>query len=282
VPLLPSLVLLAGLSAAEAGRSALIAATALALAGICVNALGALVPFPQLYALSSLVPPQPIAEGRAAGTPYEVWRRADGSLLASAPNHLSLTPAWSPIWLHGRFLLARLRGEARFSFPDLDPPFAIAWPERPAPAVAAAGAPFAWPFWGRAWLAPQAGTADPWRDALFDQTVRALDMKANERALALGTRLGEPGPVAADARACAMAADAARLLGRTEAARDLLAKSPEPCHPWVVNVRLLLGGGLDCVGEAQREGFVRNVEGARAAGLSLPGWARALTRRPGA
>ncbi len=282
VPLLPPLVLLAGLAAAEAGPAARAGALALALAGVAVNAVGALEPFPQLYAVSSLVGPRPISASRAAGTPYEIWRRPDGTLLASAPNHLSLTPAWSPIRLQARMLAARLRGERSYSFPDLDPPFAITWPDRPAPSVAAAESSFGWPFWGRSFLAPLAGTADPWRGALYDQTVRALDLGRSGRALRLGTLLASPGPLPPDPRAVAMAADAARLLGRPDEAEALLGKSPEPCHPWVVNVRLFLGGELDCIPDAQRPAFRRNAEGARAAGLSLPGWARALTRRPGA
>ena len=47
-------------------------------AGVAVNALGALMPFPALYALSSQVSPQPISESRAAGTPYEIDRAPDG------------------------------------------------------------------------------------------------------------------------------------------------------------------------------------------------------------
>ena len=282
VPLLPPLVLLAGLAVAEGGAALRVAGAVLAAVGVGVNLLGALVPFPQLYALSSLVEPQPVPEGRAEGTPYEIWRRSDGTLLASAPHHLSLTPAWSPVRLHARLLAARLRGEPRPGFPDLDPPFRTAWPERPAPALAAAGSPFAWPFWGRAFLAPQPGTADPWRGALLDQAVRALDLKRSERAASLAARLTAPSPVATDPRVAAIGAEAVRLLGRPDEARALLEKSPEPCHPWVVHVRFLLGGGLDCVPEAEREGAGLGIESARAQGLSLPAWGRAVSRRPGA
>ena len=280
-PALPPLVLLAGVAASDGGRLLKLAGGALAVAGVCVNALGALVPFPQLYALASLVPPQPITEGRAAGTAYEIWRRPDGSLLASGPHHLSLTPSWSPIRLHGRLLGGKLKGEGRPSFPDLDPPFAVPWPGRPAPAVVAAAAPFGWPFWGRAWASPLPGTVDPYRDALSDQLVRALDVKDVSRAYDLGARLTGPGPVAPDARVVAMAADAARLLGRNGESERLLATSPEPCHAWIVNVRLLLGGDAGCLPEGSREGFRRSVEAARAAGVSLPGWERTLSRRAG-
>ncbi len=279
VPALPALMLFAGVAVSEGGRLGTLAGGVLAAAGACVNVLGALVPFPQLYALASLVPPQPISERRAAGTPYEIWRRPDGSVLASGPHHLSLTPAWSPIRLHARILGEKLRGSDRPSFPDLDPPLVIPWPEHPASAVVAAAAPFGWPFWGRAWAAPLPGTLDPFRDALADQMVRALDMKNASRAHELGARLTGRGPVSADARIVAMAADAARLLGRNGEAEKLLAASPEPCHPWIVNVRLLLRGDAGCLPEASRDGFRRSVEAARAAGVSLPGWERTLSRR---
>ena len=280
-PALPAFALLAGVAVSGGGRLLKLAGGVLAVAGVCVNALGVLVPFPQLYALASLAPPQPIAERRAAGTAYEIWRRPDGSLLASGPHHLSLTPSWSPIRLHARLLAGKLKGNARPTFPDLDPPFPVPWPARPAPAVVAAGAPFGWPFWGRAWAAPLPGTVDPFRDALSDQLVRALDLKDVSRAHGLGARLTGPGPVAPDARVVAMAADAARLLGRNGEPERLLATSPEPCHPWIVNVRLLLGGDLGCLPEDSREGFRRSVEAARAAGVSLPGWERTLSRRAG-
>ncbi len=227
------------------------------------------------------MPPQPVTERRAAGTAYEIWRRPDGSLVASGPHHLSLTPSWSPIRLHARLLAARLSGESRPSFPDLDPPFVIPWPERPAPAVVAAAAPFGWPFWGRAWAAPLPGTVDPFRGALRDQLVRALDIRNVSRARDLGARLIGLGPDAPDARVVAMAADAERLLGRNGEAERILAASPEPCHPWVVNVRLLLGGDAGCLPEASRDAFRRSVEAGRAAGVSLPGWERTLSRRPG-
>ncbi len=283
VPMLPPLVLLSGVAVAEGGAALRLAGGVLAAAGVGVNALGALVPFPQLYALSSFVDPQPISESRADGTPYEIWRRPDGSLLASAPHHLSLTPAWSPIRLHARLLAARLRGDPHPAFPDLDPPFRTGWPDRPAPALAAAGSRFTWPFWGRAFLSPQVGTPDPFRDALVDQTVRALDLKENERALALARRLLGPdgSQGTADPRVAALGAEAARQLGRTDEARELLARSSESCDPWVIYVRFLLGGGPDCVPDARRESVARNLETARRSGLSLPAWGRALRGRPG-
>ena len=191
VPALPPLVLLAGLALTVSG-SAVRLGGALALAlGAGVNALGALVPFPSVYALSSVVPPQPISEARAAGTEYEIERGVDGVLTATAPHHLSLTPAWSPIRVHALLLAAKLRGAvaetlAREGLVGLDPPFRPVLPRESAPALLLALRPLRI-GWGREYfLEGEEGYSDPWTEAMRDQTVRAIDMKDYARAQALG------------------------------------------------------------------------------------------------
>lgn len=146
--------------------------------GLAVNAIGALQPFPGVYAIANHVPPAPIPEGRAAGTPYEIERRGDGTLVATAPHHLSLTPSWSPIRIHLRILLERFRGGdvlARLSagaLGDLVPPFVPVPVAAPSAALLSGTSAFRWPFWGRAWLSPQAGGLDPFEAAQADQARR--------------------------------------------------------------------------------------------------------------
>lgn len=221
LPALPCLVVLAGLGFARGGR-VLGAVGALTIAvGVGVNALGALMPFPAVYVLSSQVAPQPVSEARAAGTPYEIGRGADGVLRATGPHHLSLTPAWSPIRVHALALAARLRGGWDGSLPELDPPFRPALPQAPAPALRLA---LSRPRigWGREFFERDSGDgaaggswADPYFDALRDQLVRAIDIKDLTRALSLGEEISkrEAKISSNDPRTVALVAEAIRLGG---------------------------------------------------------------------
>jgi hypothetical protein len=272
LPALPCLVVLAGVALAEAGQAWRVFGALAVAAGACVNALGALVPFPALYALSSLVPPQPISEARAAGTPYEIGRGADGALLATAPHHLSLTPAWSPIRVHALVLAARLRGGFDGSLPQLDPPFLPALPSSPAPALRLALSPPRPGFWrpaDRDW-------ADPYFDALRDQLVRAIDTRSFERAGSLGAELTrrEEEVSSNDPRTVALIAESLRLGGE-----GLSSSPPLSCHPWILYVRAMAAppGDFTCLPEDQREGFARAVAVGRQRGWTLTEWNRALT-----
>jgi hypothetical protein len=282
LPALPCLVVLACVALAG-GRQVWRLAGALALvAGVAVNALGALVPFPAVYALSSQIAPQPISEGRAAGTPYEIDRAPDGTLRASAPHHLSLTPAWSPIRIHALALVARLRGGWDGSLPQLDPPF------RPAPAASPA------PALKLALAAPRPGFlrpvpaewSDPYYDALRDQLVRAIDVKDFARAASLGEELTkrEEKVSSNDPRTVALMAESLRLgSGATAALSYLSKKSPLlssfSCHPWILFVRAAAEppGDFACLPEDQREAFARAVAAGRQRGWTLTEWSRALT-----
>jgi hypothetical protein len=316
LPSLPPFVLLAGLACAASGRAARVAG-ALALAiGFGINLLGALVPFPAVYALSGVVPPQPILETRASGTPYEIERGQDGVLRATAPHHLSLTPAWSPIRVHALLLAAKLRGDvaktlASEGLPGLEPPFRPVLPEDAAPAMLLALAPVR-VGWGREfWSDERERPSDPWDDATRDQTVRAIDVKKFARARALGEELlrkkeGESDSDSSnDPRVVALIAESIRLGGgegggaaqgltaaqNSAAAVSFLSKqiSSLPssnsltCNAWILFVRAMAAppGDLSCVPESQREGFARGLDAARRQGWTLTSWVRALrTGRP--
>ncbi|HKC24174.1 MAG TPA: hypothetical protein VKF32_05505 [Thermoanaerobaculia bacterium] len=280
VPALPMLMLLAALAAAWGSAAVRLVAAATAGAGVLVNALGALVPFPQVYALVSTAPPRPISAARAEGTQYEIERTADGTLLATAPHHLSLTPSWSPLRVHYRLLVEKLKGGdigARLASSGLsgfDPPLSPRIPQAPSPALRAALTPFAWPFLSRALVAPLAGTADPARDALRDQAVRAVDVGRYARALASARELLSTDR--SDEADIALAAEAALRLGRRADAEALLASAPRSCHPWILFVRREGGrGDFACVPEAERAGFAAGVDAALAQGATLTAWARA-------
>ena len=167
VPILPALVFLA--AAVTAGPAAAAAArsrretvfAALVLLGVGVNLLGALVPFPGVDAVVASAQPLPAVEGvhsPAASAPYQ---------------HLARNPSWSPIRIHARLLAERLRGgdvAGRLSagaLADLDPPLV---PRGGLPVLVASPLRFA--FWGRTWIAPLPGGADPYDDAAADQELR--------------------------------------------------------------------------------------------------------------
>jgi hypothetical protein len=303
LPALPPIVLLAGFACASSGRPVRLAGALALFLGSGVNLLGALVPFPAVYALSSVVPPQPISEARANGTQYEVSRGEDGVLRATAPHHLSLTPAWSPIRVHALLLAAKLRGRAaerlgREGFPSLDPPFRPALPEESAPAMRLALRPVR-PGWGRGYFFEgEERLSDPWDDAVRDQTIRAIDVKDFARAQALGEELlrrkGGDSDSANDPQLVALIAESMRLGGGQAAGaqspdaraatslsylfRKSFSPSFPPCNPWILFVRAMAEppGDLSCIPEAGREGFARSLDVARRRGWSLTSWVRAI------
>jgi hypothetical protein len=200
VPALPMLVLLSVPALAGSRRTALAAAGLLAAAGIAVNLPGALYPFGPAYLIAEVSEPRPISEARAEGTPYEIQRQPDGTLTATGPHHLSLTPGWWPPYFHWRLLLecakggdvaARLAGGA---LSGLDPPLILRPPARPSASFDLAVAPFRWPFVGRSWLQLPARRVDPYRGAMRDQFVRAVWRRDERRAEALRLALGSDAP----------------------------------------------------------------------------------------
>jgi hypothetical protein len=300
LPALPPLLLLAGFACAASGRPVRIVGALALFLGSGVNLLGALVPFPAVYALSSQVPPQPIPVARAAGTQYEIGTGEDGILRATAPHHLSLTPSWSPIRVHALLLAAKLRGGvaeslARGGFPQIDPPFKPALPKEQAPAMLLALRPLR-VGWGREYFfegkEEKESLSDPWGEAVRDQTVRAIDVKDYARARALGEGLlrGKDGDSDSsnDPRVVALIAESMRLDTGKGAAASLsylsrrfssLSSSSTSfaCNPWILFVRAMAEppGDLSCIPEAGREGFARSLDAARLQGWTLTSWARA-------
>ncbi|MFI5119370.1 MAG: hypothetical protein ACHQM4_03110, partial [Thermoanaerobaculia bacterium] len=314
LPALPPLLVFAGLAASSSARLVRFAGALALVLGTGVNLLGALVPFPAVYALSSVVPPQPIPERRAKGTEYEIELGADGVLRATAPHHLSLTPSWSPIRVHALLLAAKLRGGAaesleREGLPELDPPFRPILPKEPAPALVLALRPIR-SGWGREYFFErEEGSSDPWADAMRDQTVRAIDMKRFARARVLGEGLlgktDEDSDSPNDPRTVALVAESIRLGGGTQRANTEVsepgataavsylsrkslfsASSSSPaaaCHPWILFVRAMAAppGDLSCLPEPQRAGFARGLDLARREGWALTAWLRvARTGKP--
>ncbi len=306
LPALPCLLALAGVAFAAGGRAWRALGALAVLSGAGVNALGALVPFPAVYALSSLVPPQPILEARAAGTPYEIERGADGVLRATAPHHLSLTPAWSPIRVHALVLAARLRGGFDGMLPQLDPPFRPVLPHSHASALRLAMSPVR-VGWGREFFEGKEdvgtageGWADPYFDALRDQMVRAIDVKDLLRASALGGELTrrEDKISSNDPRTVALVAEVLRLGGGAKGAeaapgldpgaaaslsylskKSSSSSSSFSCHPWILFVRSMANppGDLSCLPDEARAGFARSLADARERGWALTEWSRAVT-----
>ena len=275
---------LAGTFAFESGRQWRVAGAVALVAGAAVNALGALQPFPPVYALATAAPPQPIAEGRAAGTRYEIARRPDGTLLATGPHHLSLTPGWWPPLVHARLLSERLRGgdvadRLASGALGLTPPLVPPVPRFPGATFSQGVATFTWPFWGRSLVSRPPGLVDPLSEALADQAVRDLDTGRPDRARrALAVVLERQGTTL-DPATLALAADAATRSGDAAEAGRLLARSPDPCHPWILFVRVGRGDDVGaCVPDDLRPGFLGSVEWARTRGLPVSGWARQATR----
>ena len=284
LPVVP-LALLASAVACDAHAFSRRAGLVFVFAGVLVNAPGSLQPFAPVYALVSAAPAQPISEGRAKGTRYEILRRPDGVLVATPPHHLSLSPGWWPPLVHARLLRERLAGgdvarRLAAGALDLQPRLAPSLTGNPMGALEQAVSPFVWPFWGRSFFSPMPGSVDPYRQALYDQAVRDLDSGRSARArkgLALVLERDSPSP---GARTLALAAEAAGRSGDREDAGRLLDRSREPCHPWILFVRAGRGEDVStCVPAGMRQGFLSSIESARSSGLTVSGWARAATRR---
>jgi hypothetical protein len=284
LPVVP-LALLASAVACDAHASWRRAGLVFVFAGLLVNAPGSLQPFAPVYALVSAAPAQPISESRADGTPYEIERRPDGILVATAPHHLSLSPGWWPPLVHARLLRERMAGgdvarRLAAGALDLQPRLEPSLPDNPTGALKQAASPFVWPFWGRSFFNPMPGSVDPFRRALYDQAVRDLDSGRSARARAGLDLVLEREGLSPEARTLALAAEAAGRSGEPEDAGRLLHRSPEPCHPWILYVRAGRGEDVSaCVPARLRPGFLSSIESGRSSGLTVSEWARAATRR---
>ncbi len=254
VPLLPLLVVLA--SAASVASRLRFAALVLGVLGIAVNVLSLVVPFQSVYALAAV-----------AGTPEEGSSRLAG------------TVGWSPIRLHARLLVEKARGgdvAARLragALSDLNPPLV---PAGEPPTFCSD--PLVWTFWGRSWISPSEAV-DPYRLALIDQMVRALDLGRFETALGrarIVIRTGGPVPDPGDV---AVAADAAFRLGKAAESDRLLSLVAGSCQPAIAFVRASRGLDVSCIPEPARRGFLASVAEARRLGLPVTGWSRLVVGR---
>lgn len=286
LPALPLLLVASGLAVAES-RALRAGALALSAAGALVNVVGALQPFPGVYALATFARPEPIPASRAEGTPYEITRAADGTLLASGPHHLSLTPGWWPPAVHARVLAERIRGgdaagRLLANGFDLRPPLRPVGSPAAEETISRALPAFSWPFWGRSLLSKPPGVLDPLAEALRDQAVRDLDTGDAPRARrALDLVLAREGAAAAP-RTLALAAEAALEAGDAAAARRMLDRSPKPCHAWIVYVRMEIGEDASACVPADRRGlWLANTSRALAAGRTVSAWAREARERAG-
>ncbi|MCL4808303.1 MAG: hypothetical protein KJ062_11020 [Thermoanaerobaculia bacterium] len=254
VPLLPILVALA--AAASLLPRLRLGALALGALGAVVNVLALLVPFPSVQALAA-----------AAATTER------------AASRLASTASWSPIRLHARLLVEKARGgdvAGRLragALSDLTPPLVPAGDLPPF-----CTEPLVWTYWGRSWLAPS-DAVDPYRLALIDQTVRALDLGRFEAALERGRVLVRTGGPVPDPGEVAAAADAALRLGRTAEADRLLSLVAGSCHPALAFVRTGRGLHDPCVPELARPRFLASVAEARKRGLPVTGWSRLVADR---
>lgn len=254
VPLLPILVVLA--TAASVSSRLRFGALALGALGTGVNALALLVPFPAVQAIAA-----------AAASP-EV-----------AASRLAATASWNPIRLHARLLVEKARGgdvAARLragALSDLTPPLVPAGELPPFTTE-----PLVWTFWGRSWLAPSEAV-DPYRLALIDQMVRALDLGRFETALRRGRVLIRTGGPVPDPEVVAAAADAALRLGRTAEADRLLSLVASSCNPAIAFVRTVRGLDDPCVPERARPRFLASVAEAQRRGLPVTGWSRLVPGR---
>ncbi len=254
VPLLPILVVLA--AAASVSSRLRFGALALGLLGIAVNVLALLVPFPSVQALA-----------------------ATAATTELAASRLATTASWNPIRLHARLLVEKARGgdvAARLragALSDLTPPLVPAGELPPF-----CSDPLVWTFWGRSWVIPS-DAVDPYRLALIDQTVRALDLGRFEAALRRGRVLIRTGGPVPDPGEVAAAADAALRLGRTAEADRLLSLVAGSCHPAIAFVRTVRGLDDPCVPELARPRFFASVAEARRRGLPVTGWSRLVADR---
>lgn len=249
-------------------------------AGAAVNLAGALQPFPAVYSLVATSPSQPISARRAAGTRYEVETRPDGTLVATPAHHLSLTPAWWPPRVHALLLRERRAGGdvgARLESGSLGltPPLAPRPPANPAAAFRQGASRFAWPYWGRSWLSPQPGLEDALAVALRDQATRDLESGRPARAYATFELVLEREAGAPQVETLALAANAALRAGLRGEAEGLLSRSPAPCHPWTLFVRIESGEDVSgCIPPHLLAGFRASVEAASRRGWPVSAWER--------
>ncbi|MFI5119104.1 MAG: hypothetical protein ACHQM4_01745 [Thermoanaerobaculia bacterium] len=229
VPLVP---LLAGLAALGSQSMPSLVFRVLFGIGLLVNAVGALQPDGALAWYYGILKPRPLTSAERSDFPafaYEVDPATSGAALIpihDAAMHAGLSPLKVNAWL----LVTRLGGGdvgATLAKPpwrtDLEGQEVAALPERviPASALVFLTSPFRWPHLGMSLTrrADQPDTVLAYIDCLYDQALRAQDMRRGDRAIEFSEELYRRVPSPQTVTALA---EAYRLAGRRETFLDFV------------------------------------------------------------
>lgn len=235
--LVPAVPILAAFAALSTARRPAWVFGVLAAAGFAVNAIGALQPDSVTTWYYSVLPRTPLTEAEAARYPsFAVERGSEGRPELLQVHAVHRNAAFSPIRLSAWLLGVRLGGtdpvralasppwDARVRGQEVQTP-----PERaiPASALSFLTSRFRWPHLGMSLLrgASQTDTALAYVDCIFDQALRAQDLRDGARAAEFGSRLYEvvPGPQSAVAYA-----EGLRIARRYDLLYSFVRELPEP------------------------------------------------------
>ena len=232
VPLVPLLAAAAAVAAPAFPAAAFAALFAL---GVAVNALGALQPDAVLMWYYATVKPRTLTASEARAFPAFATEADPAGGVRLLPihdvaNHAALSPLRVNAWLLGKRLaggdvLAALRTPPwRTDVPGQE---TGATPEQAIPpsALVFMTSAFRWPHLGMS-LTRSAGQTDTvlsFVDCLYDQALRAQDMRRGDRAIQFGEELYRRVPSPQTVTALA---EGYRIAGRREALRDLLKALP--------------------------------------------------------
>lgn len=233
VPLVP---LLAALAAAGAQAAPSLVFRVLFGIGVCVNALGALQPDGALSWYYAILQPRALSPQERSAFPAfayvtdPVTRTARLHPIHDAAMHAGLSPLKVNAWLFGvRFsggdpLEALSHPPWRTDVPGQEvaaPPGQVI----PRSALTFLTAPFRWPHLGMSLTrrADQRDTVLTFIDCLYDQALRAQDMRRGDRAIEFSEQLYRRVP---SPQTITALAEAYRLAGRKETFRDFVRSLP--------------------------------------------------------
>jgi hypothetical protein len=297
VPLVP---LLAGLAVVGAQAMPSLVFRVLFAIGVCVNALGALQPDGALAWYYATLKPRPLSPAERSDFPlfaYEVDpATSDAGLfpIHDAAMHAGLSPLKVNAWL----LMTRFGGgdvNAALAKPpwrtDVRGQEVAEPPERviPASALVFLTSPFRWPHLGMSLTrrGDETDTVLSFIDCLYDQELRAQDMRRPDRAIEFGEELYRRVP---SVQTITALAEAYRLAGKRETFRDFVRSLP-PAQRGAPDFGMVLAlAARDSGNEALAREILGQVlragarpEYARLASTPLVGWPvtlRAAQRSP--
>jgi hypothetical protein len=204
--------------------------------GVLVNAVGALQPDGALAWYYATLKPRPLSESERADFPafaYEVDPATSGALLH--PIHdAAMQAGLSPLKVNAWLLMTRFGGgdvNAALAKPpwrtDVKGQEVAAPPERviPASALVFLTSPFRWPHLGMSLTrrGDQTDTVLSFIDCLYDQELRAQDMRRPDRAIEFGEELYRRVP---SPQTITALAEAYRLAGKRETLLDFVRSLP--------------------------------------------------------